>query len=415
MRILAITNLYPNPLQPHRGTFNRQQFRALAESHAVRVIAPIAWTDERSARKAGCDSLPKNRRVECDGLVVDHPRYWFTPRVLRGCYGRFFRHSVQRTFERALSEFRPDLILSAWAYPDGWAAVELGRQAGLPVVVKVHGSDILTLAHVPGRGKPTARAMRHADGVVAVSRDLADKVVRMGADPARVTVVYDGIDSTRFHPGSKAEARQRIGIGGGDEPVILFVGNLVPVKGIDVLIDACARLVRGGDGVRCFIVGQGPLRQTLEQQAARLGIADNINFVGPVLHANLPDWFRAADVFVLPSHSEGVPCVLLEAAGCRTPYVASRVGGIPEIADWNRGETVAPGDAGSLAEAISRMLSTTGERAADGDRKTFDRSHADAAGEIGVFCERVLNDYVRPMRITNTSPTSYVVTQPKAS
>ena len=413
MRILAITNLYPNPLQPHRGTFNRQQFRALAESHEVRVIAPIAWTDERGARKASQRVLPDDRRVECDGLVVDHPKYWFTPRILRGCYGRFFRHSIQRTFERAISEFRPDLILSAWAYPDGWAGVELGHRAGLPVVVKVHGSDILTLAHVPGRGKPTARAMRQADGVVAVSRDLADKVVGMGADPARVTVVYDGIDSARFHPGSKAEARQRAGVAGGDERVVLFVGNLVPVKGIDVLIDAIARLRRGGDRVRCFIVGQGPLRQTLELQAARLGISDRVSFVGPVLHAELPDWFRAADVFVLPSHSEGVPCVLLEAAGCRTPYVASRVGGIPEIADWNRGEMVQPGDAGALAEAISRVLATAEQGA--GARATFDRSHADAAGEIGAFCERVLNDYVRRPRVSSASPTGYVVTQPKTS
>jgi glycosyltransferase involved in cell wall biosynthesis len=413
MRILAITNLYPNPLQPHRGTFNRQQFRALAESHDVRVIAPIAWTDERAARKAFGSELPKDRRVACDGLVVDHPKYWFTPRVLRSCYGHFFRRSIERTFERALIEFSPELILSAWAYPDGWAAVELGRRAGLPVVVKVHGSDILTLANVPGRGKRTAEAMRNADGIVAVSRDLADKVVRMGADPGRVKVVYDGIDPGRFCPGSRSGARQCIGVQG-DERIILFVGNLVLVKGVDVLVDACAELARRGERVRCFIVGQGPLRGALEQQAARLGVGDRVTFVGPVLHAELPDWFRAADVFVLPSHSEGVPCVLLEAAACRTPFVASRVGGIPEIAGLNRGEMVDPGDAGALAAGIARVLTATAATAEGESPKAFSRSHADAAGEIGAFCERLLNDHVRQRRIPPQPITAYVA-QPKAS
>src|SRR6478735_8151555 len=98
MRILAITNLYPNPLQPHRGAFNRQQFRALAERHEVRVIAPIAWTDERSARRAGGAALPAERRVECDGLNVAHPRYLFTPKVLRGQYGNMFRWSIAGAF-----------------------------------------------------------------------------------------------------------------------------------------------------------------------------------------------------------------------------------------------------------------------------------------------------------------------------
>src|SRR4051812_25047798 len=169
MRILAITNLYPNPLQPHRGTFNRQQFRALAERHDVRVIAPVAWTDERTACKQGGGGMPDDRRASCDGLHVEHPRYWYTPRVLRSRYGHFFRHSVKAAFDRALTEFRPHLVLAAWAYPDGWAAVELGRRVGLPVVVKVHGSDILTLPKTPGRGVRTAETMRRADGIVAVS------------------------------------------------------------------------------------------------------------------------------------------------------------------------------------------------------------------------------------------------------
>jgi glycosyltransferase involved in cell wall biosynthesis len=385
---LAITNLYPNPLQPHRGTFNRQQLRALADRNDVAVIAPIAWTDEWSARRRGAGPLPSGRRVECDGLAVQHPRYLFPPKVMRSWYGHFFGCSIQRAFDDALAEFRPELVFAAWAYPDGWAAVRLGHRVGLPVVLKVHGSDVLTLPQTRGRGPVTTQALRGADAVIAVSQDLAEKVVQMGADAARVSVVYDGIDSSRFHPGPRQVARERLGIPE-DEPMILFVGNLVPVKGVDVLIQACARLASRGLRFRCLVIGQGPLRAELAQQVEEAGLARRVTLVGPVAHAELPDWYRAADLFVLPSYSEGVPCVLLEAAACQTPFVATRVGGIPEIAHFNHGRLVGSGDAAALADAMALMLSNPAERRSHG---AFNRTHDDAAREIETVFRRVLSE-----------------------
>ena len=100
MKILALTNLYPNPYQPHRAPYNRHQFRMLSELHDLHVIAPLAWIDELTARRRGEPPLPDSRRVIHDGLTVDHPRYWYTPKTLRRYYGRFFLASVQRTFRR---------------------------------------------------------------------------------------------------------------------------------------------------------------------------------------------------------------------------------------------------------------------------------------------------------------------------
>src|SRR5262245_61197309 len=139
MKVLAITNLYPNPQQPHRAPYNRHQFRMLNDLHEVRVIAPIAWTDEWSARRRSLPPLPRARRMQYDGLTVDYPRYWFTPKVLRRWYGAFYLASVRKTFQRVRAEFQPDIVFAPWAYPDGNAAVQLARQAGLPVVVQVHG------------------------------------------------------------------------------------------------------------------------------------------------------------------------------------------------------------------------------------------------------------------------------------
>src|SRR5687767_4380363 len=137
MRILVVTNLFPNPYAPTRAAFNREEMRALAARNSVSVIAPIAWPDEFAARWRGAGPLPAGRRVVCDGIPVAHPRYLFPPRVLRRWYGFCYYRSIRPTFQRAVAEFRPDLVYALWAYPDGWAGVRLAREAGLPVVVKV--------------------------------------------------------------------------------------------------------------------------------------------------------------------------------------------------------------------------------------------------------------------------------------
>jgi glycosyltransferase involved in cell wall biosynthesis len=356
MRILALTNLYPSPWLPHRAPFNRHQFRLLGERHPVAVIAPIAWTDEFRARRRGAPPLPPGRRVETDGLVVDHARYYFPPKVLQRTYGRLYEASVRPTFRRRVAEFRPDLVYATWAYPDGWAAVRLARRAGLPVVVQVHGSDVLLMTRHPGRRKLTFDALRAADGVVAVSRDLARRVTEAGVNPDRVRVVYGGVDPAVFHPGTQADARRRIGFAGDGGPLILFVGNLVGVKGIDVLIDACGQLARAGERVQCRVIGQGPLAGPLQARVERLGLRDRVTLLGAKPQSELADWYRAADVFVLPSHSEGVPNVLLEASACGTPCVATRVGGIPEISDRGDIRLVPPADPAALAAAVRAVL-----------------------------------------------------------
>jgi glycosyltransferase involved in cell wall biosynthesis len=356
MKILALTNLYPNPYQPHRAPYNRHQFRLLAELHAVHVIAPLAWTDEWSARRRRQPPLPADRRVLHDGLVVDHPRYWYTPKLLRGYYGSFFLASVRRTFRRAVKEFRPDVIFAPWAYPDGYAAVELARQASLPVVVQVHGSDVRQLGQFPARRAGTASAVSRAQGVIAVCRDLASGVISLGAKQERVRVIIDGVDRTTFTPGSRSAAQALLGL---DANVrhLLFVGNLVPVKGIDILLKACRLLPRGGPPWQLHLIGAGPQRTTLERQAKALGLDQQVVFHGAIAHEHLPAWFQAADLLVLASRSEGVPNVLLEAMACGLPFVASAVGGIPEIAGLGASLLVPPEQPDALADAMSQMLS----------------------------------------------------------
>jgi glycosyltransferase involved in cell wall biosynthesis len=405
MKILALTNLYPSPFQPHRAPYNRHQFRLLAEMHDVHVIAPVMWTDEWSARRRSLPRLPEGRRVVHDGLTVDHPRYWYTPKIMRGWYGQFFLGSVRATFRKVVDEFAPDIVFAPWAYPDGYAAVQLARQAKLPVVVQVHGSDIRQLEKFKARVAGTVAALRGADGVIAVSRELADRVIGMGAAPDNVRAIIDGVDRRSFSPGDKLEAQHKIGMRPGARH-LLFVGNLVPVKGIDVLLAACWQLSRAIGEWELHLVGNGSSRESLRSQAQRLGLADRVHFHGAISHEQLPNWFRAADLFVLASRSEGVPNVLLEAAACGLPFVASRVGGIPEIAGLGASLLAPAEDPTALASAISQSLLTPPPAPAEGPR-----DRREAVADIATF----LATFVRSPETRPRAPLATSITHEEAA
>jgi glycosyltransferase involved in cell wall biosynthesis len=348
MRILIVTNLYPNPWQPHRAVFNRQQFAAMAKTHAVRVISPVAWTDQFGA-SAQSDTV---QSIYNDGITVDYPRFVFPPKVFRSWHGEFCHRSIRPAFQSAVKEFQPDVVLSSWAYPDAWAALKLSREAGLPMVAKVHGSDVLLLSNEGSRRRLTTDALRGADAVIAVSQQLADKTVDLGVEANRVHVVYNGIDPSIFFPGKAAEARQKLQLS--NEPLLLFVGNLAPVKNLPVLIDACAELRERNISFQCRLIGQGALQSELNRRIHAAGLDERMKLIGPRPLEELPDWYRAASLLVLPSRSEGIPNVILEALACGVPVVASRVGGIPEILP--RQSLVDPNNPMALAEAIQDML-----------------------------------------------------------
>jgi glycosyltransferase involved in cell wall biosynthesis len=352
MRILALTNRYPRPGREQDAVYNHLQVRALAREHAVAAVVPVPWTERVANRRAGVTIPPE---LDRDGVHVYHPTYYYPPWVLQSAYGRFYQASVRRTFRRAAAALRPKVVLACWAHPDGWAAVRLGREFGLPVVIKVIGSDVLVLGRAGRRAAKIAEALREADGVVAVSRDLADHVVRLGADPGRVHVVPEGTDLEAFRPGDRGEARTRLGLPA-DGRVIVFVGNVLLSKGAGVLVEACGGLAARGVEFRCYVVGRGADDAAVRRSVERLGLADRVTLTGPRPQGDLPDWYRAADVVSLPSYSEGIPNVLREALACGRPFVATRVGGIPELVRGPAGRLVPPGDPAALADALAAVL-----------------------------------------------------------
>ena len=167
--------------------------------------------------------------------------------------------------------------------------------------------------------------------MITVNDDLKNAVVRLGISADKVHVWHQGIDvgQFRFRGPAPCTAATRDPVLG---RVIVWVGRMVPVKGLDILLESALLRARGVE-YHLYLVGDGPLQRDLVTQVKAHGLSAHITFVGPKLQDELPDWYRAADLTVLPSRSEGLPNVLRESLACGTPFVASDVGGISEIAD----------------------------------------------------------------------------------
>lgn len=342
MKVLILTNLFPTPWDPLRGAFNRQQFERLGQLHDVDVLTAVdfrEWFGERRGEVAV-------RHVHTDYFV-----FLFLPRIARSFHAMCWFLSLVWQRGRQIRAAHYDCMLVSWAYPDGAAVGWLARWLGIPYVVKVHGSDLNVQANHLLRRPQIRSALTGAASVVAVSRALATKAIGLGTEPSNVHVLYNGVDTSIFSSETRAESRARLGLST-YSPLLLFVGNLKASKGCLDLLEAFPALLAAQPTARLIYVGTGAAGTVLLERAKALGCLDHVELAGAVAHAELGDWFRAADFLCLPSHNEGVPNVVLEAMACGTPVIATRVGGIPEVVPHYAGILVLPHQRQALSEAL---------------------------------------------------------------
>jgi teichuronic acid biosynthesis glycosyltransferase TuaC len=349
VKILFFSNEFPRPDEPLRAIFNLRMCQALAARHDVRVFSPIAWTE----RFGGRDPVPAAGGY--GGVPVVHRTYYFLPKVLSSFRGTFMWWSLKRHLRAFTRDWQPDVIVTYWTYPDGETALRLAAELGVPVVQMVGGSDVLLCPRGSRRWRLVQAVLNSAAAVVTMGRHLSKEVVAAGVPSERVFALYRPVDTSHFSPGSRVDARRVLGVPRTSR-MVLWVGRFVDVKGVDVLIQAMATLRAGMPDVLLYLVGKGPSEGRIQSLVARAGLSDAVRFVGPVAHAALVCWYRAADVTVLPSLSEGVPNVLLESIACGIPFVASAVGGIPEVADPSRDRLIPPGEPVALADALQDVL-----------------------------------------------------------
>jgi teichuronic acid biosynthesis glycosyltransferase TuaC len=328
LRLLTFTTLFPNSQQPDHGVFVENRLRHLVASGEVEsvIVAPVpyfpsaAWCFGSWARYARVD-----RREMRYGLTVYHPRFPVVPQVGLSVRPALLAAGTIGFIRRMLAKGANfDVIDAHYFYPDGVAAVWMGRRLRRPVVITARGSDINLIPRYVLPRRMIRWGIANADRLVAVSEALKRALVDLGAPYDRVEVLRNGVDLSVFRPTDRGVARRGLALA---RPTLLSVGHLIERKGHDRVIEAMRQL----PDFDLMIVGEGPEREHLSRLARRVGVANQVRLLGSRPHATLPEVYSAADALVLASSREGWANVLLEAMACGTPVVASNIWGNPEV------------------------------------------------------------------------------------
>jgi glycosyltransferase involved in cell wall biosynthesis len=335
VRVLITPEWYPDAARPYFGVFCREQARAAARAHDVVVLT---WRHDPALRAPF-----RIEQAAEDGFRTFRVR--FRGSRIPKSPGAFKLAGIATVLLRLRREgWRPDVI-HAHEYVAGRVALLLGRMLRLPVVVSEHYGGFVRNVVPPADRAAAREVFERAAVVCPVSVDL-ESHLRAIAPSARFETVPNVVDDEVFRPAERHSP--------GDELRLVAVGNLVDVKGHRFLLEAMPRL-GATRKVTLDVIGDGELRPELSALAVRLGVERQVRFLGQRPKPEVAERVRAADVFVLPSLSENMPCALLEALACGVPAVASRVGGVPEVLDESSGVLVEPGSADDLADGVETV------------------------------------------------------------
>ena len=294
--------------------------------------------------------------------------------VVMGCW----------TLRQVVHATKPEVVHAHWVVPSGVMAI-LGF-TGLPVVISLHGSDVFVAETNPAVRAAAGMALRRAGAVTTCSNDLRRRAIALGAREDTTTVVPYGVDTARFRPDPEARRRMRKTLGLADHiPVVVTAGRLVRKKGFEYLIDGVTALSSARNTPTLVVVGDGDLREELEQRAATGGVTERVRFVGAKPQDEVAAWLAAADVVAVPSvrdasgNVDGLPNVLLEALSTGTPVVTTSAGGIESVAiDGKTARLVPEKDGAAIASAIDEILRqpTVAAELGHAARERMCRSHS---------------------------------------
>ncbi|MHB9029198.1 MAG: glycosyltransferase [Candidatus Latescibacterota bacterium] len=379
MKVGIVSMLYPTKRLPIGGLFVQRELDELSKFVDIRLISPIPnqnWPgEEHSGTTSG--GYPFIRP-----FTLGFPR-WFKQHL--------YPASLASTLSRARGFFDGcEMVHAHYAFPDVVATIRaFGRR--LPVTATVHGSDVNLFALKPSLGPAIIEALNTTRTVICVSRSLADRLKAIGVT-TETEVIPNGVDTVLFSPGSRQEACERLGLDP-NRPRVLFIGNFLPVKGIEYLVRAFPQVLKSCPDCQFILLGAAPgggnVKKYIEL-ARSLGVEGSMAIAEQAPHEHIPVWMRAADVFVLPSLNEGFGIVAAEALACGVPVVATRCGGPEDIVEEGLGFLVPLRSPEELARAVVRALARDGvgnpEELAESARSRFSRQ---------VVTRRILDVYQR--------------------
>lgn len=345
LHILTLTPFYPTQEDEASGCFVSEPLSGLAKSGIRQTVFAVQ---------------PVYR-----GRFRNHPSavraHWFRYFSLPGCLGLPLAGAF--VFSRIVGPLRElhreqplNLIHAHAPLPCGHAAMLLSAELKIPFVVSVHGLDAFSTEQVRGRAgawcrRISQRVYAASRRVICISEHVREKVLEGMGSNCRTSVVYNGVDPEMFSPASPAtEAKP-------DKLALLSVGNLIPIKGHELLIRAAASLVAEFPALSLEIIGDGPEGPRLQELAGQLQVADRVHFLGRKPRRDVAAAMRHCTVFALPSRYEGLGCVYLEAMACARPVIGCREQGIAEvIRHGSNGLLVGPGNERELTLALGMLL-----------------------------------------------------------
>ncbi len=336
MKVLMIPSWYPTPEMPMLGTFYKEQARAMAAAGAEVAVIYV----DVNGRLHGNGT----RVFQEDGVyTILSQKLNITPRCERG---RVWQRTamLRRAYARLLKEWgRPDVV-NLRSSLQGYEALALCRREKLPLFFMEHSSFVLT----EGVDSEALRRLRAVMEKATVNACVSSTLREVMQPIAATRVIPDLVDDDRFQPQSTEEK---------DTFRFRAMGQLRPIKGYDVLIEAFAALCARTDReVSLEIAGAGVLREELTAQIARLGIADKCRLIGIVPRDDTPQFMNGADCFICSSRHETLSCVLNEAAACGKPVISTRCGGPADIVTEETGLLVPVEDSAALCDAMEQML-----------------------------------------------------------
>lgn len=369
LRIICPTYWYPQHATDTQATYVHDINRHLVRrGHRVTVVTPGNSSMPAQESFDGVDVVrfPMELPVDLTYGRVAQTRVNLMGKVARVAVMAHYLEAQFRATMAVARERGADVVHAHWAIPTGPAAVSAARRLGLPSVITMHGGDVYVNPEqgydFPTRWyvRPALRwTLRKAGALTAITEDCRQHALRAGAPTRSMHLVFNGTDLRRFSPATAGAVDPRFG------PSMIFAcRQLFPRKGIRFLVEAAAQLKPRFPDLKVVVAGDGFERPDLIALAERLGIARDVTFLGWVPNSELPQYYRAAALSVIPSLEEGFGIPAAEAMGCETPVVASDAGGLPEVVEHGVTGLIVPrGDASALAGAIGELLADPARRA----------------------------------------------------
>ena len=303
--------------------------------------------------------IPKHDII--DGIPVYYPRYyrlpgkWFHP---LSCYTEY--NGLRNTAHSIIEEFKPDVIHAHAATPAGFVGLLLKNRYGLPLVCSLRGSDVNVYPHYGKLSmRLTEKVITRADRLVSVSNALKTEAGFIAKAKKDISVVYNGCDNDIFTVNREFRqySRKILGIPEAAK-VLIFAGDISIDKGIVELIEAFKKVRSKKANLHLVLIGAPKGSQETKTLTRITGSMNgSLHMTGRLEHLEIPRYLNAGDIFVLPSHSEGLPNAILEAMACSLPVIATRVGGIPEaVEDGKSGILTEKKDTNSLARAMEYLI-----------------------------------------------------------